>query len=345
MLKNKFQTPNIHKPPLLLTALPGWPALPGLPSLPGLPGLSGLPALSCFSVRLRHCVSVFPQLLRGACISFILLLVLLTVACTKTSPEIWDSMAKNASNHNFEAKTFNVKPFLLSGFLKNLPNTNNDLVVYIEGDGAALTYAKKVAQDPSPSHAQSYELAMLDPAPKVLYLARIGQFQPSQTGPLYQKYWAEERFSNDAVEAANEAIDQTKAQTGTSYVHLIGFSGGGAIATLLAERRSDIKTLVTVAGLLDISWWVDTFDYKPLTGSLNPADRAAMISTLPQIHINGKTDNITPPQMAIQFKQKTNFTKFRIITLPNGHYDGWTKAWPKLLNQHVLPMRTATRNF
>ncbi len=308
-------------------------------------GLFNLFALPCLRAQRGYGLNMPVGRKHKAPIVFILSLLLLSSACAKTSPEIWAGMASNAATNGFEAKTFNAKPFLLAGLLKNEPSKNNNLVVYIEGDGAALTYGKKVSLDPSPNFAQSYELAMLDPAPKVLYLARIGQFQPSQTGPLYQKYWAEARFSNDAVEAANEAINQAKAQTGASYVQLIGFSGGGALATLLAERRNDVKSLITVAGILDISWWVDTYDYKPLSGSLNPADRAAMISTLPQIHINGKADTIAPPQMAIQFKQKADFKNFRILTLANGHYSGWTKAWPQILRQHALPLRLKAQNL
>ena len=268
----------------------------------------------------------------------------LGLGCTKTSAETWADMGYKASSQGFMPKTFDVYPFLLSGLLKGKPGSRDYLVVYIEGDGAALTAAKEIAFDPSPSQAQSYELALLDPAQAVLYLARIGQYQPGQTGPLYQKYWAEARFSNDAVEAASQAISQAKNQVGATYVHLVGFSGGGALATLLAERRGDVKSLVTIAALLDIDWWVDTFDYKPLLGSLNPADRAPMISSLPQIHINGKKDKIAPPEMLEQFEQKTDFRNFRIITLPNDHYSGWTKVWPQILRQYVIPMRNQTND-
>jgi poly(3-hydroxybutyrate) depolymerase len=184
-----------------------------------------------------------------------------------------------------------------------------------------------------------FELARSDPAPAVLYLARVGQFQSAQNGPSYMAYWSDKRLAEESVDAADRAIDEAKKRLGADRLHLVGYSGGGGLAILLAERRDDVLTLSTVAGLLDTYWWVRQKRYRPLAGSLNPADKAARLASLSQIHFYGQDDSIIPPEMSSHFQTLAPFADFRRVGQNTNHWKAWPELWPNLLRQYVLPAR------
>jgi pimeloyl-ACP methyl ester carboxylesterase len=184
------------------------------------------------------------------------------------------------------------------------------------------------------------DLAIQDPAPRVLYLARIGQFMPADATSGNKVFWSSGRLAPEAVDAANSAINQAKDKAGAEFIHLVGFSGGGGLAVLLAERREDVLSLVTVAGLLDTEWWVQSRNFKPMLRSLNPADRAEDIKEIPQVHFYGTKDNIIPPDMSRVFSSKAPFAKLARVGVPTAHDRGWTDKWKTLLEQYVLPLRS-----
>jgi pimeloyl-ACP methyl ester carboxylesterase len=145
----------------------------------------------------------------------------------------------------------------------------------------------------------------------------------------------------EAVEAASQAIDFVKNRVGAEKLHLVGYSGGGGLAALLAERRADVVTLVTVAGLLDTDWWVANGGWLPLASSLNPALQAASLIALPQIHFFGREDQVVTPDMARRFARLADFKNLSLVGLDTDHYR-WTKLWPTLLEQ-VLKLRSSVR--
>ncbi len=267
------------------------------------------------------------------------LLAVAIAACSAGSGPAWKQLTERAARYGFEPQSFEVKPFVLSGLLRGRPGDSRELVVYLEGDGRGVVRGR-VTDDPTPSRAMGFELARWDPAPLVLYLARVGQFQPSQTGQAYQPYWANKRLAEEAVSAASRAIDKAKADSGASQIHLVGYSGGGGLALLLAQRRSDVLSLVTVAGLLDTQWWVEEKKFQPLTGSLNPARQALLLTNLPQIHFYGRDDEIIPPQMSAHFETLAPFAQFSRVELPTNHWRAWPEIWPQLLEEHLVPLRS-----
>ena len=265
----------------------------------------------------------------------------LMAGCASGSGQAWSHLAGQGAGYGFKPVTFNVQPFLLSGLLRGQNSSARELVVYLEGDGRGVVRGR-VTNDPTPNRAMGFELARSDPAPSILYLARIGQFQPSQTGQNYQPYWANKRLADEAVTAANRAIDEAKKRVGAQYVHLIGYSGGGGLAILLAERRHDVSSLTTVAGLLDTQWWVREKNFQPLTGSLNPADQASLLTNVPQVHFYGLEDSIIPPAMSSHFQTLAPFTSFRRVEVNTNHWKAWPELWPELLKNYLLPNRGKT---
>jgi len=287
------------------------------------------PGLAGFCRRLICCLGLLAGLLAGL------------YACGGgRAGEAWAGLVKRGADYGFQPVNFSVPPFTLSGLLKGVSGESSELVVYLEGDGRGVIRGR-VTPDPTPSRAMGFELARSDPAPAVLYLARIGQFQPSQTGRQYQDYWSTRRLAEEAVTAAGRAVDEAKALLGAGRIHLIGYSGGGGLAVLLAERRSDVVSLTTVAGLLDTNWWVREKNFQPLTGSLNPADQAARLTGLTQVHFYGREDSIIPPLMSAHFQALAPFTNFRRVEVDTNHWRAWPEFWPGLMKKYLLPGRNA----
>lgn len=52
----------------------------------------------------------------------------------------------------------------------------------------------------------------------------------------------------------NDALNHFVKQYPGVKHELIGYSGGGNIAAILAERRADVRSLRTVAGNLDVAY-------------------------------------------------------------------------------------------
>ena len=272
-------------------------------------------------------------------ILFSLCLVFLLLSCSADSRHIWQRLVIEGQDSGFTPRNFQQTPYHLAGFLKAQGSSGTDLVVYIEGDGRAVSRGR-VAFDPSPQTPLAFDLAKLDPAPFILYLARIGQYQPAQTGANYKAFWSNKRLAPEAVTAANLAIDKIKEEFNIKYIHLVGYSGGGGLAVLLAESRYDVKSLVTVAGLLDTKWWVEANSYLPLAGSLNPAAMVDKITNLPQLHFYGQKDKIIQPELSLHFSKLAPFTHLRRIAVETDHWHNWTKFWPQYIQEYLIILRS-----
>ena len=269
---------------------------------------------------------------------FGLFFLTLAACAPPNTQDIWNGLVREGGVSGFQPLNIQAGQFTLAALLKNEPSQSDLLVVYLEGDGR-VTVGGKPSSDPSPHTAQGFRLAVLDPAPKVLYLARIGQYQPENCGPDYQKYWLTARLADEAVEAASRAIDLMKSRTGTRRVQLIGYSGGGGLAALVAARRSDVSGIVTVAGLLSHRWWTEQLKVRPLAESLDPYDFATELASIPQIHFYGKSDRIVAPSVSARFVDKSASTNVVRVGEDCDHWNNWTALWPGLLNRYVVPGR------
>ena len=244
-----------------------------------------------------------------------------------------------AAERGFLRVVLEGNPFTFAGQLKKPIADVDELVVYLEGDGHVKTRSGGISRDPTPRFPVGWLLARQDPAPAVLYLGRVGQHNSDFARPEYREYWAEKRFAPEVAYGMGLALDQAKKQTGATRLHLVGFSGGGAIAVLLAGQRQDVDSLVTVAGLLDHAFWTGRNGYQPLTGSLNPADVAGKVNALPQVHFFGTHDALIPAEISKRFFDLAAFENASRVSVPSGHNKGWEKAWPALLEQYIEPLR------
>lgn len=206
--------------------------------------------------------------------------------------------------------------------------------VYIEGDGKAFLSRTRISPNPTPTSSLVRDLACLDPAMNVIYLARPCQYTAKKDNPGWDRnYWTTKRFAPEVVSEMNNALSFLKEDYGFSELHLFGYSGGAAIAVLIAAERKDVIKLITIAGNLDHDA-VNRFNKVPLlSGSLNPVDHASMISHIPQFHFIGENDEIIPHAAIDHFSVASDPTaEIQVISVPGcTHHKGWQSQWPTLL--------------
>ncbi|MDM8542341.1 hypothetical protein QUF90_14800 [Desulfococcaceae bacterium HSG9] len=246
-----------------------------------------------------------------------------------------------AARNGWRKVTFDVQTFVITGFYKSGPKhgTTQDLTVYIEGDGRAFINRRTPSRDPTPHNPTGLRLAMADPVAPILYLSRPCQYTTQDTQrECRTAYWTSARFSQTVVNALNNALTQAKTLTPFKRLYLTGYSGGGAIAVLLAARRTDVISIITVAGNLDHRFWTDYHRITPLYDSLNSADSAQKVAHIPQVHFVGGQDTVIPVDVGYSYLlQMKKTTRSRLIVIPEmGHYQGWPAIWPALL-AHYRP--------
>lgn len=207
------------------------------------------------------------------------------------------------------------------------------ITVYIEGDGSAWDSRTQLSEDPTPRDTIAVDLAAADPSANIIYLARPGQYTLAGASECNPSYWSSERFSETVVKAIDQVIDHLKYKYNAPDVSIIGYSGGGAIAVLIAARRNDVLILRTVAGNLDTEAVSLYHKVSPLTGSLNPVDVAEKIKDLPQRHFVGSKDTVVPLFIAQSFVKRVGDKDDKRITVVDGatHTKGWREHWQELL--------------
>lgn len=206
--------------------------------------------------------------------------------------------------------------------------TSESLWIYLEGDGLAYLSAERVSDDPTPVEPLALAMATAQPNGVAVYLARPCQYL-ARAEPCPSRYWTQGRFAPEVIESIDAAVDTLKARYHAERLTLVGYSGGGALAALVAARRTDVERLVTVAGNLSIKAWADEKRLTRLAGSLDPADVRDRLLSLEQWHFAGSADEVVPVKLTESF----------VAGMPNAHltlepgFDHrccWVDAWPGL---------------
>jgi pimeloyl-ACP methyl ester carboxylesterase len=273
-------------------------------------------------------------MMRSAAIASLMLAALAVSACSTFDRE--GNAAALAGKRGWAKTVVDGGRYRLASFGPRQVRPEAGIVtVYIEGDGLAWLDASTPSLDPTPKNAVGLQLAVADGRDSVVYFARPCQYVEGRDwGICSKKDWTDARFSTAIVETYSGVLDRLKVQSGANGLELIGYSGGGAVAALLAERRSDVVRLVTVASPLDVAAWVRHHDISPLTGSLDPADRAASLATLPQVHITGTADKVVPSAVLRSFVRRLPAsTPVRVQDVDATHECCWDRAWPSLRAQ------------
>lgn len=212
------------------------------------------------------------------------------------------------------------------------------LRVFIEGDGLPwIAHGSLVSEDPSPRRPLALELAVRTPA-SVLYLGRPCYFSARADPACTEDVWTSGRYSAQVVDSLAAVIRSFMHVHHLGQVVLIGYSGGGALAVLVAPQIPETIAVVTIAANLDIEAWSAWHGYLPLSGSLNPATQPPLAPTITQLHlIGGQDTNVTELLDARYLDQLRQPQLWRYAGFD--HTCCWVEHWPELLGRIAATLK------
>ena len=255
----------------------------------------------------------------------LLLLYLLTSVCISGCVIAPHYNTRFLQNQGFEHVIVKGNDFQITT-LQKIQDFDAPYVFYIEGDGAAFNMYRRPSSNPTPRSNTLINLAFVDKRPNIIYLARPCQYTPQKLNPQCRKqYWSNKRFADELVESMNIVINKIN---GDKKFHLVGFSGGGGMAILIAARNPKVKNIVTFAGNLNHRAFTTMHGDSPMIGSLNPIEYVSHIRRIPQIHYIGAKDRIISPAITSAFIEKADSPCVKMKLLKKtSHNTGWYQFW------------------
>lgn len=265
----------------------------------------------------------------------------LLFGCASTVPsalERKNNAVEIASSADWVGEVLHAQGVFLQAFRPKVMDTDELLAVYLEGDGLSWIRTGQVSRDPTPIDPIGLRLALAHSVGNAVYIARPCQYTMIVSNKHCDfRWWTSHRFAPEVTVATSVAIDEMKKRLGAKRLQLVGYSGGGALATLLAAQRNDVTHLVTIAGNLDHAAWTKAHKLSPLNGSLNPADWAHRLSGVSQIHFTGEKDNVIPFSVTQSFLKrlpKDAGTSVQVHRIPGfDHHCCWAEQWQKALRE------------
>lgn len=257
--------------------------------------------------------------------SALLPLLLLLAGCASGPVGRFDALL---SQHALEAATVKGTEFRHLYLRKPARADQPGLRVYLEGDGIPWIRGRRVAQDATTRNPVALRLMLQDPG-RALYLARPCYHRIDASPPCHPRLWTRARYGEDVVASMAAALRRL-LDGADGPVTLVGFSGGGTLAMLLARRLDEVDRVVTLAANLDTAAWAKLHGYSPLSASLNPAAGPALPPHVAQLHLAGAEDRTVPPAL---IRRATAGAEHAVFAVFAGfdHRCCWEAVWGQLL--------------
>ncbi|WP_428353164.1 hypothetical protein [Methyloprofundus sp.] len=223
------------------------------------------------------------------------------VSCVSPS----NKFASKALQYGFDSMEINSDMFVHRIYFNQLVSvktSSTTLHVYLDGDGTPWVRSKWIAKDPTARNSLILRLMHLDKTPSLL-LGRPCYYGLNQGSNCENKYWASHRYSSEVVTSMAYVLNTWLEKNKYKELVFIGYSGGGVLAILMANKINITTKVVTIAANLDIRAWSEFHGYKTLKNSLNPAEEAVLYADIQQIHFAGGDDKVVPAFIIKKYAQ------------------------------------------
>jgi pimeloyl-ACP methyl ester carboxylesterase len=255
-----------------------------------------------------------------------LAIVLVTVLCAACVSSV-ERVRRTAVREGLHPLEITGLQYRLAAF-ERIRTHDTRLVVMIEGDGSPwVRHGLEVAADPETRNPLVLRLMTRTPA-SVLYLGRPCYLGHARDAGCSPELWTSARYSRRVVESMAAAIDGYAQKKETQRILLLGHSGGGTLAVLIARHLQIKPEVVTIAANLDIDSWARVHGYTALEESLNPADEAPLPRDIRQLHFAGARDRDVPIGSVERYTQRLDPAQMRVV--PGfDHVCCWEEQWPR----------------
>jgi pimeloyl-ACP methyl ester carboxylesterase len=255
--------------------------------------------------------------------SILLALIFGLAGCASNGERI-DELAAQAHLHRREVQVGSFKTVIYERRASD--RSTRPFIIFLEGDGVPWLRGVIPNLDPTTRDPLALKLLMNTNA-NAAYVARPC-YQEIKSAGCTPDLWTDGRYSQQVVDVIAGAVKQVLEQNRAEHVALLGFSGGGTLAVLVAERVPVVETVITLAANLDTDTWTAYHDYLSLGTSLNPA-RSEHEHSFKEIHLIGRLDSVVP----IQTRQ-AYFSRYpaaiEIVLDTYTHSCCWLEEWPEV---------------
>ena len=260
----------------------------------------------------------------------IIILFLLITSCASQNIDQRIDYIKELNNTEFK-KFIHQNSFAIYSLQKI--NNNQEVVVYIEGDGLSWIDRFTPSSDPTPTNPLAFKLAKLDKSKNVIYLARPCQYV--QNNRCQKETWTKLQYSNDVMNNYIKILKEIKNKHST--VHLVGYSGGSVIAMYLASiKELNIRSVTTVAGNIKPGEFTQMLNISPYRTSLNLRAIEKNIQSISQTHYYGNKDKVIPKKLHLNYQARNlNNSCLKFTKVKASHDKNWELFWQNNSNIKV----------
>lgn len=251
--------------------------------------------------------------------------VLTSVLCGCTTPA--SRFVDDAGKRNFIIENHQTNGLKHVVIKHRMVKDGQALHVYFDGDGTPVLSRRRIASDPSSRSRLVLELMGRDAAASILVGRPCYYLRQNDCDPVM---WTDNRYSEAVVATLAATVREQIKLLPNSPVTLIGYSGGGTLAMLVAPRLPRVERIVTIAANLNVTAWANHHGYSVLNGSLDPAEAAVLADDVEQLHLFGADDQNVPFELMRGVAERGR--KSTVLVIPDyDHSCCWLELWPRPL--------------
>ena len=203
------------------------------------------------------------------------------------------------------------------------PDPERAIPVFLDGDGNSWIRDGAVSEDPTPADPIALDLLVADPACG-LYVSRPCTFGLAAVDArCVPSVWTIDRYSSVVVESLAIILEQVVPAD--RPILLVGYSGGGLLASHLANRLRSVSGLITVAANLDLPVWVAHHHFAPELVARSLPSPFPIRNGVVALHVFGDRDAIAPASLAAGVLAGDS-----LVLAGIDHTCCWPREWPRI---------------